>query len=98
MRGDAAYLVADAPLLLVEMHRVGPGMWTLVQIAGPKNEAPPDGTEAALRKGLTDAGLKIVAVDPASALSRLAFEARRGRVDGADDLDDDTDDLGEVAA
>jgi hypothetical protein len=76
------------------MRRAGPNVWNLVQIAGPKNVAPPDGVEEALRKGLTDVGLRIVATDPASALSRLQSEARRGR----DDEDDDLDDLGEAAA
>ena len=46
-------------------------MWTLDQIAGPKNEAPPRGTQAALLRGFAAPGVKVVATDLQSALSRF---------------------------
>jgi hypothetical protein len=41
-----------------------------VQVAGPQNAPAPDGIEVALRKALTDAGVRLVAIDPALAISR----------------------------
>jgi hypothetical protein len=96
--GQGVYLTADAPPLLVEMRRVGPNVWNLVQVVGPKNAEPPNGAEVALLKGLGDAGVKIVATDPASALTQLELETRRGRDDEAGEPDDGFNDLGEVAA
>jgi hypothetical protein len=98
--GSGVYLVADEPALLVALRRVGGGLWLLEQVAGPKNEAPPRGAQAALLRDLAAAGLKIVTTDPQSAFSRLDGEARRRRHlpdQDEDNLDDDRDDGIEVA-
>ncbi len=97
--GTGVYLVSDAPPLLAGLRRVAANVWMLDQIAGPKNEAPPKGARAALLRGLAAAGVRVVATDLQTALSRLDAEARRGRDDAEDEEGDDLgDDLGEAAA
>lgn len=93
--GTGVFLVCDDPALLVALRRVGGGLWVLEQMAGPKNQAPPKGTQAALLRGLAAAGLKIVAIDPQAAYSRLHDESRsrRALADlGEDDLEEDAAD------
>jgi len=94
------YLGADAPPLLVALHRVAEGGWYLEQMAGPRNKAPPPGTQAALLKGLAAAGLRVVSADSQSALGRLQQRARSGRAaDGGEpDPGDGDDDLDGIAA
>jgi len=93
--GTGVYLVSGAPPLLIALRRAAPGVWVFDQMAGPKNEAPPRGARAALLRGLASAGVRVVAIDPHAALSRLDAEARRERDDAEDE---EGDDLGEVAA
>jgi len=91
LKGTGAFLVSDDPAVLVALRRVGGGIWFLEQMAGPKNAAPPKGTQAAFLQDLAAAGLKIVTTDPQSAFSRLDGESRRRRGvvdDGDDDIDD----------
>ncbi len=99
--GSGVYLVADDPRLLVALHRVGNGLWVLDQCAGPKNEAPPEGAQAALLRGLAANGVKVLTTDPQTALARLYGAIRRHRGPQDDDLNeavDDEDDGEEVAA
>ncbi|MBL6077725.1 hypothetical protein JMJ56_06885 [Belnapia sp. T18] len=100
--GSGVYLVADELRLLVALHRIGGGLWVLEQCAGPKNEAPPAGAQAALLKGLAANGVKVLATDPQTALARLYGATRRHRRLQADDLNDtedgDGDDGEEIAA
>ena len=91
--GTGVYLVSDAPPLLVALRRAAAGVWVFDQIAGPKNEAPPKGARAALLRSLAAAGVRVVATDPQTALSRLDAEARRGRDDAEDEGGDDGDEL-----
>jgi hypothetical protein len=71
INGTSVFLAADEPPLLAVMNRIAPRVWHLEQIAGPKNVAPPTGVEAALVRGLSDEGIKIVSDDPQSALGCL---------------------------
>ena len=84
---EGAYTGEISPPMLVALRRVAPGVWMLDQMAGRENEAPPAGARAALLRGLSAAGTRVVSTDPASALSRLDTDARRGR--GARDGDPD---------
>ena len=98
--GSTVILASDDPPLLAALHRVANGVWQFEQCAGPKNALPPPGMRSALIRGLTAAGLRIVATDPQTALARIEQEACRGR-DAGDDLDGDDeeeDDEGEIAA
>jgi hypothetical protein len=96
--GAAVYLVADTPPVLISLLRVGRGLWVLDQMAGPKNTEPREGTRDALLRDLAAAGLRIIAVDPAAALSRLDGEMRRRRRIADPDNDDEVDDEGEELA
>ena len=103
LKGTGAFLVSDDPAVLVALRRVGGGIWFLEQMAGPKNAAPPKGTQAAFLRDLAAAGLKIVTTDPQSAFSRLDGESRRRRGvldDDENDIDDalEGDDIEEAAA
>jgi hypothetical protein len=101
--GSGVYLTSDAPPLLVALRRVHANVWTLEQIAGPKNAPAPDGAHDALLRDLAVAGLRIIATDPAAALSRLGDSRRRvprflEREVEDDDNDEEADDEGELAA
>jgi hypothetical protein len=104
LRGAAVFLVSDDPPVLVALRQVGGGLWVVEQMAGPKNAAPPVGTEAALHRNLAAAGVRIVSTDPQAAYSRLDSQSRqRRRVvnDDEGDLDealDDDDGVEEAAA
>jgi uncharacterized protein YjiS (DUF1127 family) len=100
LNGTGVFLVSDEPALLVALRRISGGLWMLEQVAGPKNQAPPRGTQAALLRDLAAAGLKIVTIDPQAAYARLHDECRSRRALAdldEDDLDDDRDDGIEVA-
>jgi hypothetical protein len=98
--GSGVYLASDVPPLLVALRRVHGSLWIMEQIAGPKNSPPSPGAREALVQKLDAAGLRILAADPASALSRLAPSTRRLprflEPDGADDEEGEED--GELAA
>jgi hypothetical protein len=101
INGTAAYLVADAPPLLVALRHVADRVWYLEQIVGPSNAAPQDGMRATLVRDLTAAGLKIVAADPQSALGRLEQRVQSGHTGMAVELDlgdEDEDDADGLAA
>lgn len=74
----------------------------LDQCAGPKNEVPPEGAQAALLRGLAANGVKVVSTDPQTALARLYGATRRHRELPDDDLNDaadgDDDEGEEIAA
>ncbi len=101
-RGTGLYLVADEPRLLVALHRVGGGLWVLEQCAASKNEAPPEGAQAALLRSLAANGVEVLTTHPQTALARLYGAGRRHRELPADDLngavDDDGDEGEEIAA
>ncbi|WP_043338378.1 hypothetical protein [Belnapia moabensis] len=98
--GTGVYLIADELRILVALRRVGGGLWVLDQCAGPKNEAPADGAQATLLRGLAANGVKLVAADPQTALARLHGATRRQHGLGGDDLneDDEEEDGEEIAA
>jgi hypothetical protein len=101
--GSGVYLTSDAPPLLVALRRVHANVCYLEQVAGPKNAPAPDGAHDALLRDLAAAGLRIIATDPAAALSRLNDSRRRvpRLIDldaGDDDDDEEADDGGELAA
>jgi hypothetical protein len=99
--GTSVYLASNTPPLLVALRRVHAKLWYLEQVAGPKNAAPPPGAKEALVRDLVAAGLRIIAADPASALSRLCGSVRRVlRLADAEDggNEEDGDDEGELAA
>jgi hypothetical protein len=97
--GTSVYLASDTPPLLVALRRVHAKLWYLEQVAGPKNAAPPPGAKEAFLHDLTAAGLRVIATDPASALSRLCGTTRRVlRFADAEDDGNEEDDEGELAA
>jgi hypothetical protein len=99
IKGDIVFLTADEPRLLAALHRVAHGVWHLDQIVGPANAAAPKDVEVALVASLKAQGLRVVTVDPQTALGRLEQEAhRRNRVDGIEPAGIDDDDLDGIAA
>jgi hypothetical protein len=78
LEGRGVYLTSDDPPLLVALRRVAPGVWVFEQMAGPRNAAPPEGARDALLRDLAASGLRIVAADPATAMSRLDRDVARG--------------------
>jgi hypothetical protein len=101
VNGTGVFLASDEPPLLVLLTRVADRVWHLEQCAGPKNAPPPPGVRTALIRDLTAAGLRIVTADPQSSLGRLEQEARRSRRAAGNheaDLDDEDDDMDEIAA
>jgi hypothetical protein len=100
VNGTGIYLVADELRVLVALRRVGGELWVLDQLVGPKNQAPPEGTQAALLRDLAANGVKVVATDPQAALARLYGATRRHRepVDDLDDAVDDEDEGEEIVA
>jgi hypothetical protein len=100
INGTSVFLVSDEPALLVALRRVGGDLWMLEQVAGPKNQAPPKGTQATLLRDLADVGLKFVITDPQAAYARIHHESQRRRAlpDGdEDDVEDEQDDGIDVA-
>jgi hypothetical protein len=99
--GSGVYLISDAPPLLVALRRVHANVWMLEQMAGPENAPAPAGAHDALLRDLAAAGLRIIATDPAAALSRLDESRRRiprfAEAEVQDGGGDDEDD-GELAA
>jgi hypothetical protein len=77
--GTGVYLTCDDPPLLVSLRRVAAVVWTCEQMAGPGNAAPPEGAQAALLRDLAAVGLRMVAIDAPTALSRLDHEVLRAR-------------------
>jgi hypothetical protein len=101
--GTTVFLTSDDPPLLASLQRVARNLYRLEQCVGRKNTSPPPGMRSTLIRGLTTAGLKVVAADAASALGRIEQEARRSRraADNHEaDLDDDDedDDMDGIAA
>ncbi|MGG5890986.1 hypothetical protein ACLF3G_28300 [Falsiroseomonas sp. HC035] len=97
--GSTVFLTADEPPLLAALRRVATGVWHLEQIVGPANAPAPKDVEIALVAGLKAHGLKIVSVDPQTALGRLEQEAhRRKRSDGIELAEIDDDDRDGIAA
>ena len=77
--GTGVYLTSDDPALLVGLRRVAPAVWMCEQMAGPDNAAPPEGAQAALLRDLAAAGLRMVAIDASTALSRFDYGVLRAR-------------------
>jgi hypothetical protein len=97
--GSTVFLTADDPPLLAALHRVASGVWHLEQIVGPANAPVPKDLEVALVASLEAQGLRVVRVDPQTALGRLEQEAhRRNRAGGIELTGIDDDDLDGVAA
>jgi hypothetical protein len=92
--GTAVYLIIEEPHLLTELRRVGPGLWHIAQMTGPKNAAPTCALRQSLEQKLRRAGIRLVEVSPGHAISNLDRAARpqktrnRNDVDDLDDLDD----------
>ncbi|MGK7870861.1 hypothetical protein [Falsiroseomonas sp. E2-1-a20] len=99
INGTSVFLNSDEPPLLAVMNRISLGVWHLEQVAGPKNAPPPKGMKAQLIEDLTKKGLKIVSIDPQSALGRLVQKPPRSlRFAGAEDDVGDEDGLDWIAA
>jgi hypothetical protein len=71
LEGRGVYLTSEDPPLLAALRRIAAGVWVFEQMAGPRNAAPPEGARDALLRDLAASGLRIVAADPATAMSRL---------------------------
>jgi hypothetical protein len=95
LQGTEAFLVSDDPQVLVAMRRAAAGVWVFEQMAGPRNGPAPEGAREALLRGLAAAGVRVVPVDPATALSRLEqdlINARNRALQGGGDLPIEGDD------
>jgi hypothetical protein len=92
--GSVVYLTTEEPPLLMALRKVGPDLWHIEQLVGPKNMVPPAASRCSTEQKLKDAGIKLVAVNPGYALSDLNHATRQPKT-GAniDDLDDMLDDL-----
>jgi hypothetical protein len=91
--GTAIYLITDQlPLLLIELRRVGPSLWHIEQMVGPKNAPLSFVLRQDMEQKLRDAGIRLVEVSPGYAISNLdraARQPKRNALDDADNLDDD---------
>jgi hypothetical protein len=95
--GSAVYLAADEPPLLIQLCRVGPDLWHVEQMVGPKNAPPSRAERCAMEQKLKDAGIRLAEVIPGYALSSLARAAKwpkRDALDEVDDLENMLNDLG----
>ena len=92
--GSAVYLTTEEPPLLIALRKVGPDLWHIEQLAGPKDTVPSAASRCSMEQKLKDAGIKLVAVNPGHALSNLDYATRQRKI-GAniDDLDDMLGDL-----
>ena len=92
--GSVVYLTTEEPPLLIALRKVGPELWHIDQLAGPKDMFPSDGSRRFMEQKLKDAGIKLVALNPGYALSNLDQATRQPKT-GAniDDLDDMLHDL-----
>ena len=92
--GSAVYLTTEEPPLLIALRKVGPDLWHIEQLAGPKDTAPSAASRCSMEQKLKDAGIKLVALNPGYALSNLDYATRQRKI-GAniDDLDDMLGDL-----
>ena len=92
--GSVVYLTTEEPPLLIALRKVGPDLWHIDQLAGPKDMVPSAASRCSMAQKLKDAGIKIVALNPGYAPSNLD-QATRQLKTGAniDDLDDMLDDL-----
>jgi hypothetical protein len=86
--GTAVYLIIEEPHLLTELRRVGPGLWHIDQLTGPKNAAPPFALRQSLEQKLRGAGIKLVEVSPGYAISNLDRAARPQKPEILNDVDD----------
>jgi hypothetical protein len=89
--GAAVYLLTEEPHLLTELRGVGPNLWHIDQMTGPRNAAPSPALRQSLEQKLRDAGIRLVDVSPSYAISDLDRAARPrkpGTADRADDFDD----------
>jgi hypothetical protein len=92
--GSVVYLTTEEPPLIIALRKVGPDLWHIDQLAGPKDMLPSDGSRRSMEQKLKDAGIKLVALNPGYALSNLDQATRQPKT-GAniDDLDDMLHDL-----
>ena len=92
--GSAVYLATEEPPLLIALRKVGPDLWHIEQLAGPKDIVPSAATRRSMEQKLKDAGIKLVTLNPSYALSNLGYATRQPKI-GAniDDLDDMLGDL-----
>ena len=95
--GSTVYLSAEQPPLLIALDRIGPGLWRIGQMEGPKDAPLSAASRGAMEQKLKDAGIKLMTVNPSHALSNLHHAARRRKTgaDLDDDLEDMLDDLGD---
>ena len=84
--GSTVFLLADEPPLLIALDKVGPDLWRIAQIAGPKNAGPARDVRESIESSLTATGLTLVSMDPTNALMKLHRAARRNRGVPDDDL------------
>jgi hypothetical protein len=89
--GTAVYLLTEEPHLLTELRNVGPNLWHIDQMTGPRNAAPSFALRQSLEQKLRGAGIRLVEVSPSCAISNLDRAARPQKpemLDGVEDLDD----------
>jgi hypothetical protein len=95
--GTAVYLTIEEPNLLTGLRRFGPNLWHIDQMVGPRNASPSFAQRQTLERKLKDAGIRLIEVSPAYAISNLDRAVRSPKIGapGDDDgLDDMPDDLG----
>jgi hypothetical protein len=90
--GRTVFLAGDDPPLLAAVRCVGPGLWMLEQVAGPRNAALPPAAREGILDGLRAAGLRVVPQEPSRALGTLTSYMNRPRGQAADEARDDLDD------
>jgi hypothetical protein len=86
--GTAVYLLTEEPHLPTELRHVGPDLWHIDQMTGPRNAAPSLALRQSLEQKLRGAGIRLVEVSPSYAISNLDRAARPQKSEAPGDVDD----------
>jgi hypothetical protein len=94
--GSTVYLVADEPRVLIAMDSIGPDLWHIQQMDGPKDAILSGEVRQAMEQKLKEVGVRLVAVTPGNALSNLYHFAKHSKINsdlayGLDDMLGDFD-------
>jgi hypothetical protein len=85
--GSTIFLTTNDPPILIALRQVGPDLWYVEQMAGPKNTPPTHDVRQTIERSLRKSGAKLVTMDPAYALAELHRTSRRNKNEVDAELD-----------